>query len=71
MGVLWNWRFGDAVALVEVEEQLHLAGGQDLLVSGLRIQQRVCCVDQFMFSSFSDQVSLTPSQVSYRHLPIR
>ena len=38
--MLWDWRCGDAVALVEVEEQLHLAGGQDLPVSGLRIQQR-------------------------------
>lgn len=40
MGVLWDWRCGDAVALVEVEEQLHLAGGEDLPVSGLHIQQR-------------------------------
>ena len=38
--MLWDWRCGDAMALVEVEEQLHLAGGQDLPVSGLRIQQR-------------------------------
>ena len=38
--MLWDWRCGDAMALVEVEEQLHLAGGQDFPVSGLRIQQR-------------------------------